>query len=373
MEKILLTDLHRQYDSIKGEIDEAIADVIAQKSFIRGPFVEQFETNFARATNIPYCIGVGNGTDALFIALKTLGIGPGDEVITAANGFIATPEAITMTGAKVVFADCDNYFGIDPKDITRKISSRTKAIIPVHLYGQMAEMDAIMAIAGKHGLFVIEDSAQAVLASYNGTPAGGYGHFATFSFFPGKNLGAYGDAGALVTTDKELYTRAKMYANHGRVNKYDHKFEGINSRMDGIQGAILNVKLKYLSRWTEKRIEIASRYSSLLDSVKGIELPMQRAGAHHVFHIYPILTEPALRDKLLEFLNNAGIGAGIHYPIALPNLEAYRYLGHKPEDFPNASEFSHRLISLPIFPELKDTEIDFIVRQINNFYERDAS
>ncbi len=373
MPKILLTDLHRQYDNIKGDIDDAIKEVLQQKSFIRGPFVEQFEDNFAQAIGVPYCIGVGNGTDALYIALKILGIGAGDEVITAANSFIATSEAITMSGAKVVFADCDNYFGIDPAEIRRKISSQTKAIVPVHLYGQMADMEAIMKIANDNQLFVVEDAAQAVLAKYKGSPAGSFGDFATFSFFPGKNLGAYGDAGALVTKDEKLYIKAKMYANHGRINKYDHEFEGINSRMDGIQGAILNVKLKYLTEWTNKRQEIAAQYTGLLKNIDEIRVPEQRKKTDHVFHIYPILANAIVRDKLLTFLNKQGIGAGVHYPIALPNLQAYKYLGHIPDDFPKANAFSKKLISLPLFPEISQTEIEFIVDQIKNFFKNNAS
>lgn len=369
MQRILLTDLHRQYDRIKDEIDEAIAKVLEQKSFIRGPFVEQFEENFAKVTRMPHCVGVGNGTDALYIALKTLGIGTGDEVITAANSFIATSEAITMTGARVVFADCDDFYGIDPDDITEKISSRTKAIIPVHLYGQMADMKTIMEIADKHHLFVVEDAAQAVLAGLNETPPGGFGHFATFSFFPGKNLGAYGDAGALVAKDETLFKKAKMFANHGRTNKYEHDFEGINSRMDGIQGAILNVKLKYLPEWTKKRQEIAMEYSKQLSNVEEIVTPPIREGAEHVFHIYPVRVDAEYRDGLLNYLKNADIEAGIHYPVALPNLKAYEYLEYKTGDFPKATQFSQELISLPLFPELTSVEIEFIVDKIKEFFK----
>jgi len=369
MQRILLTDLHRQYNSIKDEIDEAIAKVLEQKSFIRGPFVEQFEENFAKATRMPHCVGVGNGTDALYIALKTLGIGAGDEVITAANSFIATSEAITMTGARVVFADCDDFYGIDPDDIRGKISPRTKAIIPVHLYGQMADMKTIMEIADKHHLFVVEDAAQAVLAGLNGTPPGGFGHFATFSFFPGKNLGAYGDAGALVAKDETLFKKAKMFANHGRTNKYEHDFEGINSRMDGIQGAILDVKLKYLPEWTKKRQEIAVEYSKQLSNVEEIVTPPIREGAEHVFHIYPVRVDAEYRDSLLNYLKNAGIEAGIHYPVALPNLKAYEYLEYKTGDFPKATQFSQELISLPLFPELTSVEIEFIVDKIKEFFK----
>jgi dTDP-4-amino-4,6-dideoxygalactose transaminase len=364
MKKILLTDLHRQYDSIKTEINKAIESVLKEKSFIRGSFVEQFEKNFSKATGVPYCVGVGNGTEALYIALKTLNVGPGDEVITAANSFIATSEAITMTGAKVVFADCDNFYGIDPAQIKRKITPSTKAVIPVHLYGQMADMKAIMEIARKYNLFVIEDAAQAVLAGFNGNPPGSYGHFAAFSFYPGKNLGAYGDAGALTTKDHDLFIKAKMFANHGRTNKYDHEFEGMNSRMDGIQGAILDVKLKYLPEWTRKRAEIAEKYATRLKKIEMVQVPSIRPGAKHVFHLYPIRVNASVRDALLIHLRNSGIMAGVHYPIALPNSQAYKHLGHHPEDFPNATAFSKQLISLPIFPELQDDEINYVLEKV---------
>jgi dTDP-4-amino-4,6-dideoxygalactose transaminase len=215
---------------------------------------------------------------------------------------------------------------------------------------------------------VIEDAAQAVLSHLNDIPPAGYGQFATYSFFPGKNLGAYGDAGAIVSNHPELFTKAKMYANHGRISKYDHEFEGINSRMDGIQGAILDVKLKYLEQWTQQRKEIASLYSELLDSVREIETPAIRKGASHVFHIYAIRTRADLRDQLVEHLRSAGIATGIHYPIALPNLKAYQYLGYHPEDFPKATTFSKELISLPIFPELRRDEVEYVAEYIRTFF-----
>jgi dTDP-4-amino-4,6-dideoxygalactose transaminase len=368
MPKILLTDLHRQYDNIKNQIDQAIAQVVEKKAFIRGPFVEQFEDHFAKAIQMPYCVGVGNGTDGLYIALKMLGIGSGDEVITAANSFIATSEAITMTGARVVFADCDDFYTIDPEDIKKKLTPSTKAIVPVHLYGQMADMECIMQIASDHRLFVVEDAAQAVLAGLNGLPPGRFGQFATFSFFPGKNLGAYGDAGALTSTDDALFQKAKMFANHGRTNKYEHEFEGINSRMDGIQGAILDVKLQYLEEWTKRRQEIATEYTQRMKDIKQITTPPVRTGAEHVFHIYAIRVDAAHRNGLLKYLNDAGIGAGIHYPVALPHLQAYQYLGYKVGDCPKATRFSKELISLPIFPEMTLDEVQFIVDKVNGYF-----
>jgi dTDP-4-amino-4,6-dideoxygalactose transaminase len=370
MQKILLTDLHRQYASIQLELDKAIHEVIAQKSFIRGPFVEKFEDNFARATGIRHVVGVGNGTDALFIALKILGVQPGDEVITAANSFIATSEAITMVGAKVVFADCDLYYGIDPVDVRRKITPATKAIIPVHLYGQPVDVEGILQLASEFNLHVVEDAAQSVLAEYQGVQTGNFGAFATFSFFPGKNLGAFGDAGALVSNNDDLFRKARMFANHGRINKYDHEFEGINSRMDGIQGAILDVKLKYLEDWTQRRRQIAAHYNNLLQLVPEVILPIERPGTRHVYHIFPIRVAGGRRDALLAFLREKGIEAGVHYPIALPNLQAYKHLNYCPEDFPNASRFAGELVSLPIFAELTAEEVEYIGEQIKNFFQK---
>jgi dTDP-4-amino-4,6-dideoxygalactose transaminase len=231
-------------------------------------------------------------------------------------------------------------------------------------------MDAIMQIAAEFKLFVVEDCAQSVLAEFKGVQTGNFGVFATFSFFPGKNLGAFGDAGALVSNNCDLFKKAKMYANHGRVNKYDHEFEGINSRMDGIQGAILDVKLKYLYAWTNKRREIASQYCALLDSVSEVSLPVERPNTKHVYHIFPIRVEASKRDALLAFLKEKGIEAGVHYPIALPNLQAYKYLNHKPQDFPKATSFSQQLLSLPIFAELTGDEVAYICQQIKEFFKR---
>jgi dTDP-4-amino-4,6-dideoxygalactose transaminase len=233
----------------------------------------------------------------------------------------------------------------------------------------MADMEAIMDISRKNNLFVIEDAAQAVLAEFNGNPPGSYGHFAAFSFYPGKNLGAYGDAGALITKNHDLFTKAKMFANHGRTNKYDHEFEGMNSRMDGIQGAILDVKLKRLPEWTRKRVEIAEEYAIRLKKFEEVRVPSIRPGAKHVFHLYPIRVNASVRDPLLKHLRASGIGAGIHYPIALPNLRAYKYLGYQPEDFPNATAFAKQLISLPIFPELQNDEINYVLERMEEMIE----
>jgi len=360
-------DLKAQYLSIKNEIDEAIKKVIMDTAFINGKYVKEFETNFAQFCQADYCVGVGNGTDSLFIVLRALGIGAGDEVIVPANTFVATSEAVTMSGAKVVFVDCDpETYNIDVNSIESRISSKTRAIIPVHLYGQPADMEAVQHIADKHGLKIVQDSAQAHGAEIDGKSLASFGDVLCFSFYPGKNLGAYGDAGAIVTNDEELATRARMVANHGRISKYDHEFEGVNSRMDGIQGAILNVKLKHLSEWTEKRRKNAEVYNNMLHGVGDIGTPCVADNVKHVYHLYVIRTKK--RDKLQQYLKDEGIATGIHYPIALPNLKAYHYLKHKPEDFPVASKYQDEILSFPMFPELTDAQIELVVNKVKEFF-----
>jgi len=370
---IPFVDLHSQYLSIKHEIDEAIQKVIAETAFVGGKYTNEFENTFAKACQAKYCIGVGNGTDAITIALKALDIKKGDEVITAANSFIATSEAITNAGAKVVFVDCDpKTYNIDIHKIEEKISGKTKAIIPVHLYGQPADMVSISEFAKKHNLYVIEDSAQAHLAEYyhgnQWTKVGTFGNIATFSFYPGKNLGAYGDAGALISNDEILAKKIKMIANHGRIAKYDHEFEGMNSRMDGLQGAILNVKLKHLPEWIKKRRSAAEIYNDLLSSVGEIITPFVKDNVKHVYHLYVIRTKE--RTALQEYLKSVGISSGIHYPIALPNLTAYKYLGHTPGDFPIASANQSEILSLPIFPEITIEQIRYVTDHIKKFYHK---
>lgn len=311
---------------------------------------------------------MGNGTDAISLVLAAAGIGRGDEVITAANSFIATSEAVTTTGARVVFVDIrPDTFNIDPEKIEEMITRRTKAILPVHLYGQPADIDPILEIARKHGLKVIEDAAQAHGATYKGRPVGTLGDAACFSFYPGKNLGAYGDGGAVVTDDGELATRLRMLANHGRVEKYDHRIEGGNSRLDGLQAAILGVKLGHLPRWTERRREIARLYARYLGGVDGVTLPAEATFADVVHHLYVIRVRKEMRDPLREHLRSSGVQTGVHYPIALPNLEAYAYLGHGENDFPEASRASREILSLPIFPELREDQVRYISGKISEF------
>ncbi len=364
---IQFVDLKAQYETIKNEIDSAIKEVVSETAFIGGKHVTKFEESFAKFCGTKYCIGVGNGTDAIFIALKALGIGAGDEVITVANSFIATSEAITQTGARVVFVDIDpKTYNIDTSRIEKKITSRTKAVIPVHLYGQPADMDPILALAKKHNLKIVEDCAQAHGALYKGRIIGSMGDMACFSFYPGKNLGAYGDAGAIVVNDEALAKNARMFANHGRVDKYDHEMEGINSRLDGLQAAVLGVKLKHLDAWSEARRKNAYLYN---ENLKGTDLvtPIELANVKAVYHLYIVRVKKEMRQKLQDHLKSKGISTGIHYPIALPNLKAYSYLNHNGSDFPEATKASQEVLSLPMYPELSDSQIKYIAQHIKEF------
>lgn len=366
---IPLVDLKRQYELIKDEIDSAIFDVISKAAFVGGPHIESFEEAFAEYCNVKYCIGVGNGTDALFIALKMLGIGNGDEVITAANSFIATSEAITMAGARAVFVDINpRTYNIDVTKIEEKVTLKTRAIIPVHLYGQPSDIDPILNIAKKFNLKVVEDAAQAHGAAYKGRPIGSIGDIACFSFYPGKNLGAYGDAGAIVTNDDGLALKARMFANHGRVEKYGHEFEGINSRLDSLQAAILRVKLKHLAEWTERRRKNAYLYNRYLKNTSLIT-PFEIDEVKAVYHLYVIRVKSELREKLKNYLESRGISTGIHYPICLPNLRAYAYLKHKEDDFPEATKASKEILSLPMFPELDEAMIFYVTEEVKKFFE----
>lgn len=359
--KVQLVDLKRQYNSIKDEVDRTIHNVISDSAFIRGKYLESFERNFASYIGVRHCTGVASGTDALFVALKVLGISGGDEVITAANSFIATSEAITMTGAKVVFVDCyQDTFNIDAQMIERFITERTKAIIPVHLYGQPAEMDKVLEIAKKYNLYIIEDAAQAHGAEYKSRKIGTISDCACFSFFPGKNLGAYGDGGAIVTNNDELAEKARMFSNHGRKGKYDHEFEGINSRLDGLQAAILDVKLRYLEKWTARRRAIAKIYN---EGLKDTAItPSVQPHVGHVYHLYVIRIRN--RNKARELLAAQGISTGIHYPTPLPFLKAYRYLGHKPADFPVSHSLKDKILSLPMHGDMTDEEVEYVIEQL---------
>jgi dTDP-4-amino-4,6-dideoxygalactose transaminase len=354
---IPFVDLKAQYQSIKPEIDAAIAAVISETAFVGGPHVKGFEDAFAAYCGVSQCVGVANGTDAIFIALRALGIGPGDEVITVANSFVATSEAIRMAGAQVVFVDIDpRTMNIDVNRIEEKITPRTKAIVPVHLYGQPADMAAIRALADRHNLRIVGDAAQAHGALYRGRPIAQLADVTCFSFYPGKNLGAYGDAGALVTDNAEWAATARMFANHGRTKKYDHDFEGVNSRLDGLQAAILSVKLKHLDQWSESRRRNAYLYTEALAGSR-LGTPVELEDCRAVYHLYVVRVPAGQREALQKHLGDYGISTGIHYPIALPYLNAYRYLGHTANDFPEALRASQEILSLPMFPELTKDQI----------------
>jgi dTDP-4-amino-4,6-dideoxygalactose transaminase len=364
--KIPFVDLHAQYLTIKEEIDAAIAEVIADSAYIRGPHVDAFEDGWAKTLGVKRCVSCANGTDAIYIALRGLGLRPGDEVITSAHSWTSTSETITQAGGRVVFCDTDDEtFTSDPADIERKVTPATVGIIPVHLYGQPADMDAIMAIARKHNLWVIEDCAQAHLARYNGQFVGTFGNVATFSFYPGKNLGACGDAGCLVTDDDQLADWMATFARHG--GKGDHIMEGINSRMDGLQAAVLNAKLPHLPAWTGARRRVAARYDELFEDVDDIITPKVGPNRDHVYHLYVIRTEN--RDALRKHLTGAGIPTVLNYPKALPFYPAYAYLGHRPEDFPAAYANQSRILSLPIYPEIADEVIKEVVCQIKDAFK----
>lgn len=362
--KIPFVDLYAQYLTIKPEIDAAIESVIRDSAFIRGSHVDNFEREFSATVGVKRCVSCANGTDALYIAMKGLGIKPGDEVITTAHSWISTSETITQAGGKVVFCDTnDETFTLDPSQIAAKITPRTVGIIPVHLYGQAADMDAILAIAGKHNLWVIEDCAQAHLAEYKGRQVGTMGNAATFSFYPGKNLGAMGDAGCLVTNDEKLADWATLFARHG--GKGDHQIEGINSRLDGLQAAILSVKLPHLRNWTDGRRQVAAFYDASLSALPELRLPAIASGNTHVYHLYVIHTDR--RDALKTHLAKQGIPTVLNYPKALPFYEAYAYLRHQPEDFPNAHANQSRILSIPIFPEMTVEQMNAVAGAITSF------
>lgn len=366
--KVPFVDLRRQYLTLKTEIDEAISRVLVESAFVGGSFVESFERAFAEFCNTEHCVGVGNGTDALFLALKALNVGAGEEVITAANTFIATSESITKTGAKVVFVDVDpETYNMDVKRIEGEITPRTKAIVPVHLYGQPADMDPILRLARQHGLRVVEDAAQAHGALYKGRVVGSIGDVGCFSFYPGKNLGAYGDAGAVVTNDSDLALAVRKLSNHGRTEKYNHEIEGVNSRLDGLQAAILSVKLKYLPKWNESRRKKAELYNQNLKNTN-LGTPKEIDDVKSVYHLYVVRVKADMRQQLQDFLRTKSISTGIHYPIALPNLRAYAYLNHKVGDFPEATRASQEILSLPIYPELDEAQIHYITGKIREFF-----
>jgi dTDP-4-amino-4,6-dideoxygalactose transaminase len=355
-------DLKAQYLSIKDEIDKAIFNVINEGAFIGGAYVSKFEKEFGAYLEQPFVIGCGNGTDSLEIIMKAMGIGQGDEVIVPALSWFSTSEAVSAIGATPIFVDVDErYFTIDPALIEKKLTNKTKAIIPVHLYGQAADMKTIMSIASKHGLKVIEDCAQSHGAEFEGKKTGTWGHASSFSFYPGKNLGAYGDAGCIVTNDEELAKVCRMIANHGQLVKHNHVIEGRNSRLDGIQAAILSVKLKYLENWTAGRITNAEYYSELLNKTR-IVIPAVRPGSKHVFHLYVVRVKD--RENLMNKLKEKGIQTFVHYPTALPLLKAYSERNYCEDDFPVATKLTKEILSIPMYHELDKEAMNYVAKSL---------
>jgi dTDP-4-amino-4,6-dideoxygalactose transaminase len=350
-ETIPFVDLVAQYRRHQAEIDAAMKSVLESAAFIGGPALGRFEEAFARFCGARHAIGVANGTDALYLIMRGLGVGPGDEVIVPVNTFIATAEAVSAAGAKPVFVDVDEAHAlIDPARVEAAITPRTKAIIPVHLFGQLAPIDRILQIAERRSIAVVEDAAQAHGAEVNGRRAGTFGRATGFSFYPGKNLGAYGDAGAIVTNDGDLADKTRRLANHGRADKFGHDMVGVNSRLDGLQAAILEVKLRHLETWTRERQAAAKRYAELLRDVPAVAPMAVRSETAHVFHLYVVRVQR--RDEVKAKLQERGIQCGIHYPQPLHLLPAYRHLGHQKGAFPVAEKLAQEILSLPIFPEI---------------------
>ncbi len=360
--KVPFMDLKALHASINDEIQASINEVIANCAFSGGPFVETFEQQFAAFTQCDYAVGVGSGTEALWMALMALGIGQGDEVITAPNTFIATAEAISFCGAKPVFVDIDEHsYTINPELIEAAITPRTKAIVPVHIFGQMADMDAIMAIAKKYGLFVVEDACQAHGAEYKQRTAGSIGDAGCFSFYPGKNLGAFGEAGAVTTNNPEVAQMIRLLRDHGQYKKYDHSVIGWNGRMDGIQAAVLSVKLKHLTGWNQSRRDNASHYNSFLSDVKELMVPSSKIHNKHVYHIYSVRV--ANRTEFMETLAGKGISCGIHYPKPVHTQKAYLGLGYAPGSSPVAERCATEFVSLPMCPTLSPEQIEYVSHQ----------
>lgn len=360
---IPFVDLRAQYDSIKPQMDAAINEILNATSFIGGKHVSDFEKNFAEYIGVKNCVGCANGTDSMEIILKAMNIGSGDEVIVPANSWISTAEVVNGVGAEPIFVDVnESDFNINSDLIPEAITTKTKAIIPVHLFGQPANMNAILGVAKKHNLRVIEDCAQAHGASINGRKVGTFGDAASFSFYPGKNLGAYGDAGAMLTDDLGLAEQLRRIGNHGQLKKHDHKLIGRNSRLDTIQATILNVKIPHLNNWIKARNGVAHQYLALIS--ENVKTPITLSGNYHAYHLFVLRTHK--REALIEAFKDAKIGHGIHYPTPLPFVEAYAYKGHKVGDFPVAELLAKEIVSIPIFPEMKETQVRKVTEVINS-------
>ena len=368
-------DLQAQYRSIKSEVDAAIQRVLDTSAFVLGREVEAFERAFAEYVGAEFCVGVSNGTAAIQLALTACGVGAGDEVIVPANTFFATAEAVSTANASPVFVDCDaDSYNIDASKIEGAINERTRAVIPVHLYGRPADLDAVFRVAERHNLIVIEDAAQAHGARYKGRRVGPLGLAGCFSFYPGKNLGAYGEGGAVVTNDKEVARRLRLLRDHGSEQKYLHEIVGYNFRLEGIQGAVLGVKLKYLDRWNTLRREHAARYRELLAPLEAsgaLALPREASYVEHVYHLFVVQADA--RDALQRFLSAAGVQTGIHYPVPIHLQPAYASLGHREGDFPSAESQSRRMLSLPMFAELTDAQIAYVSDALRDFFAEHAA
>ncbi len=361
---IPFVDLKSQYLSLKEEFDAAVLKVLSETAFISGKYAKAFEESFAEYLSAEFCVAVANGTDALEIGLKAIGVREGDEVLVPANTFFATAEAVGNVGATPVFVDIEpNFYNIDPAKIEEKITPRTKAIIPVHLYGLPAEMDEIMRIARSRDLKVLEDCAQAHGATYKGKAVGTFGDVATFSFYPSKNLGAFGDAGAIVTNSQETAEAARLIANHGQIAKNRHSIIGRNSRLDGIQAAVLSVKLPHLESWLESRRRNAALYNELLKD-SGLQLPSAPEHARHTYHLYVV--QVPNREQVQQKLLDEQIETGLHYPTALPFLEAYAGANYQPSDFPVAHAQMGKILSLPMYAELTEEMIEKVCRSLKN-------
>jgi dTDP-4-amino-4,6-dideoxygalactose transaminase len=365
--KVPFVDLTAQYKSIQQELDTAVAEVMASGYYIKHKYVDNFEKAFAQKLNVSHCIGVGNGTDALLLALKALGIQAGDEVLTPALSWISTAEVISQLGAKPVFIDVDpDLFTIDLIKAKQAVTTKTKAIIAVHLYGQPCDVHALRFFCEKHKLFLIEDCAQAHFSAFDETVTGTVGHLAAFSFYPTKNLGAMGDAGCVVSNNQALADKVRRLANHGGLTKNEHLFEGLNSRLDELQAAILLVKLAHIDQWNASRIKHAEQYFNELSTVNAIQLPKKQTAAKHTYHQFVIKAKH--RNALQQHLAHKEIATDIHYPLALPFELAYAYLEHNNRDFPVADELQNEILSLPIYPELQHEQIKYVCESIKEFY-----
>jgi dTDP-4-amino-4,6-dideoxygalactose transaminase len=360
-------DLKAQYAALKPELEPAVLQVIEDCAFVGGKYVKEFEEAFAAYCGRELGLGVASGTSALHLALLAMGVGPGDEVITAANTFMATTEAITHSGARPVLVDVDpESYTMDPGKLEEAVTERTKVVIPVHLYGQTADMDPIMDIAGRRGLKVLEDSAQAQGAEYKGRKAGSMGDAAAFSFYPSKNLGAFGDAGIILTDDPAIADTVRMYANHGRVGGNDHAVEGFNARLDGVQGAVLGIKLRHLDEWNDARRAAAARYAGMLEGMD-LVLPREMPYARHIYHVYGIRIKN--RERVAALLKEQGVGVGMHYAIPVHLLSAYKYLGLDKGSFPVTEQLAEEELSLPMFPEITEEQQRYVADKLSETLE----